>query len=69
MQNVKVVDDEVSKLHKSNVDSSFPTTYDNISNNPFFGLKLLERDISKVAVKMSGLVTKWVREASEISMS
>ena len=38
MQNVRVVDDEFSKLHKGTYDCKMPTSYANVSNNPWWHL-------------------------------
>jgi hypothetical protein len=38
MQNVRVVDDELCKLHKGTFRMDFPSEYQNISNNPFYGI-------------------------------
>ena len=38
MQCVRVVDDELTKLHKGTFDCRMPSTYANVGNNPFWHL-------------------------------
>ena len=68
-QNVKVVEDELKKVIKGNFEPTMPKLYHNISNNPFWMLKQTSEQMRMPAREVSELVTRWVRQASELILN
>jgi hypothetical protein len=70
MANVRVVEDELTKLHKGQFDQNkLNPDFDLISNNPFWQIGKTGEVFNIITAKLGKLITKWVKEATEVSLN